>query len=142
MNKIEDAVLKEVIPTLDELFIDEATAVVFYIAAHGSTMFYKYMNKKHKEHGRVIPMLMAEIAEEARVKATVAANKVAKPYLDTLDYYEAMAATMYISANIAGTFSVYMIARGIIISATKYNRQSSVDKAEQTLSEIRRRVGL
>ena len=142
INNIENAVRKAVIPTLDELFIDEATAVACYITSHGSTMFLSYMKGKEKTRSRIIPDIMMQLAEEARVKATVAANRVAKPYLDTLDYYEAVAATTYISAYFGGVFSEYLLIRGIALSSMKCNRLSTAEKAEQQLDRIREAAGL
>jgi len=147
-NELEDAVNKALIPILDLYNLDELAAVTTYISSYGNEMFSDYLDsRKHEpnnsnEWDTLVAGRLSEVALNCYKVAKEVANKIVKPYFDTLSYYEVVALAAYISANFQGIFATYMLMRSMLEQANKHGRSESAEKFTDRLDTQRSKLGL
>jgi hypothetical protein len=123
--KIEDEVLKALIPIFDLLNLDELVTVTTYISTFGCAMFTDYLSDREPASDVQEDVVrLKDVAHNCYLLAKQAANDVAKEHLDSLSYYEAMALTAYINANFMGMFATYTLMRQMRRSASERGRNT------------------
>jgi len=144
MQNLGDTLLFHLIPMLDELSLDDATAVIIYVSCGGNpAMFSGYADlidseQVHDQEDAATYVLMKRAWRMVEPSVKSATSK----YLDRQGKVDAILAMCYMQAYIMNEFSAYLLIRQAMQGAEQRGALDSVDMFRRQLERMRLDVGL